>query len=273
MKSRRDVTVAIIGLSLDSAHQLREESLDGFAKSTGIHADLIPAMGSSTDQLAQAQRLLKQHATSPDIYVIDVVFPGALAEHLLNLEPYRDAGVRAHLPELLQNDTVDGRLVSLPFYLNVGMLYYRTDLLRKYHYQHPPETWAELESMAAKIQTGERAAGDSEFWGYVWQGGAYEGLTCNAIEWQASFGGGRIIEPDHRITVNGAQVAAALEMAARWPGTISPRSVLSYTEADSLNAFSAGHAAFLRHWSGGFPPAQSKRSAISGRCARTPASR
>ena len=61
--------------------------------------------------------------------MIDVIFPGALGEHLLDLTRYRDAGSRTHLPELLQNDTVQGRLVSLPFYVNVGMLYYRTDLL------------------------------------------------------------------------------------------------------------------------------------------------
>jgi trehalose/maltose transport system substrate-binding protein len=126
--------------------------------------------------------------------------------------------------------------------------------LSKYGYSRPPSTWDELETMAAKIQQGERAAGNQAFWGYVWQGAAYEGLTCNALEWQASFGGGRIIEPDGTISVNNPHARQALEKAARWVGSISPPSVLSYTESDSVNAFRAGNAAFLRHWSGGLPP-------------------
>src|SRR5207248_7697270 len=119
---------------------------------------------------------------------------------LQDLKPYDDGSVRRQLPELLRNDTVQGRLVSLPFYLNAGVLYYRTDLLKKYGFRHPPANWEELESMAARIQKGERAEGHAEFWGYVWQGGAYEGLTCNALEWQWSYGGGRIIEPESTIT-------------------------------------------------------------------------
>jgi trehalose/maltose transport system substrate-binding protein len=54
-------------------------------------------------------------------------------------------------------------------------------------------------------------------------------------------------------------------MAAHWVGSISPPSVLSYTESDSLNAFRSGNAAFLRYWSSGYSLSNREDSAVRGR--------
>ncbi len=259
------VALTIAGLSYTAANELQKEALDEFNRKTGIHVNVLPAWGTSTDQLNVALRTLKQHFGSPEVYVIDVIWPGALAHYLLDLTSYVKKEIRDQLPELLKNDSVGGRLVSFPFYLNVGMLYYRTDLLKKHGFHGPPGTWQDLERMAAKIQRAERAAGHPEFWGYVWQGSAYEGLTCNALEWQVSAGGGRVIEPDGTVSVDNPRSAAALRMAAGWVGSISPPTVLSYTESDSLNVFRSGNAAFLRYWSSGYSPASSADSPIQGR--------
>ncbi|HLK63235.1 MAG TPA: ABC transporter substrate-binding protein [Bryobacteraceae bacterium] len=261
----RPVRLTLVGLGLDAGERLKRDALDEFTHTSGTEVDLIPAWGTSSEQLPQISRLLSQHSNPPDVYVIDVVWPGTLGSELLDLSAYAGADAQAHLPALLQNDTVDGRLVALPFYVNVGMLYYRTDLLKKYGYQKPPSSWDELETMAARIQRGERAAGNEEFWGYVWQGGEYEGLTCDALEWQAAYGGGSIIERDGTVTVNNAGTREAMKKAAGWVGSISPKSVLSYTESDSLAVFTAGNAAFLRQWSGALSATRSGDIPIQGR--------
>ena len=69
------------------------------------------------------------------------------------------------------------------------------------------------------IQEGERKAGSNDFWGYVWQGRAYEGLTTNALEWIASNNGGTIIDDKGEITIDNPDAAEALKTAAGWVGT------------------------------------------------------
>jgi trehalose/maltose transport system substrate-binding protein len=116
--------------------------------------------------------------------------------------------------------------------------------------------------MAARIQAGERAKGKKEFWGYVWQGAADEGLTCDALEWQAAEGGGRIIEEDQTISVNNPRAIKAWQRAAHWVGTISPPGVVGYRQWDSLNVWMAGNAAFMRNWTSAYVESQAAASQI-----------
>src|SRR5712692_3329286 len=149
----------------------RNQEIDQFTHETGIRVEVLPAPEAAVDQLAMWRRLLENGATVPDVYSVDVIWPGILAENLIDLKAYvRAQEIAAHFPELLADNTVNGRLVALPYRLGTGMLFYRTDLLRRYGYRDPPTTWEELEKMAMRIQTGERASRRQNFWGFVWQG-------------------------------------------------------------------------------------------------------
>jgi trehalose/maltose transport system substrate-binding protein len=221
---------------------------DQFTKNTGIVVDFISGPESMTERLELYRRYLGAHSSTPDVYYIDVVWPAVLADETVDLNQYLAKEAGDQLETQLRNDTVNGRLTSMPFNTELGVLYYRADLLHKYGYRNPPATWDELEKMAARIQAGERADGNKDFWGYVWQGAAYEGLTCNALEWQVSYGGGNLIEPNGSITVNNPRAIEAMQRARRWIGTISPPSVVAFKEQDSRNLFHAGDAAFERDW-------------------------
>lgn len=219
-----------------------------FSQETGIRVDFIPGPESMTERLELYRRYLGAKSSTPDVYYIDVVWPAVLADQMVDLKQYLANESADQLEAQLRNDTVNGRLISMPFNTELGVLYYRADLLQKYGYRNPPATWDELEKMAARIQAGERAGGNKNFWGYVWQGAAYEGLTCNAFEWQASYGGGSIIEPNGSITVNNPRTIIAMKRARRWIGTISPPSVIAFKEQDSRNVLHSGDAAFARDW-------------------------
>ena len=239
-----------------------QEELREFTEQTGIRVNFPPSPESTRDQLAFRQELLGTGASGPDVYAIDVIWPGILKENFIDLKPYFSAEISRDFPAVVAAYTVDNKLVALPYRVNLGLLFYRTDLLRHYGYRAPPRTWDELETMAARIQAGERAKGNKEFWGFVWEGAAVEALTCNALEWQAAEAGGRIIEQDKTITVNNPHAIRAWQRAAGWVGSISPPSVVAYNDWDAQNVWIAGNAAFMRSWTIAYASSQATGSPI-----------
>jgi trehalose/maltose transport system substrate-binding protein len=242
--------------------EARQQELQQFTRETGIRVSLLPSPESARQKLVLWRELLGTGASGPDVYGLDVIWPGMLAEYFVDLKPYFANEVSVQFPAMTASYTVDNKLVAIAYRPDIGLLFYRTDLLRQYGYREPPKTWDELEIMAARIQAGERAKGKKEFWGFVWQGAADEGLTCDALEWQAAEGGGRIIEEDKTISVNNPQAIRTWQRAARWVGTISPPGVVGYREWDSLNVWVAGDAAFMRNWPSAYVDSQAPGSPI-----------
>jgi trehalose/maltose transport system substrate-binding protein len=242
--------------------EARQQELQQFTRETGIRVSLLPSPESARQKLVLWRELLGTGASGPDVYGIDVIWPGMLAENFVDLKPYFGNEVSLQFPALAGAYTVDNKVVAMAYRPDIGLLFYRTDLLRQYGYRDPPRTWDELEVMASRIQAGERAKGKKQFWGFVWQGAADEGLTCDALEWQAAEGGGRIIEDDKTISVNNPQAIRAWQRAARWVGSISPPGVVGYREWDSLNVWVAGDAAFMRNWPSAYADSQAVGSSI-----------
>jgi trehalose/maltose transport system substrate-binding protein len=140
------------------------EELRLFTTESGIRVEVLPAPESAVEQLATWRKLLEGAATVPDVYAVDVIWPTVLADHLVDLKPYVSGQeIAAHFPELIANNTVNGRLVALPYNMDTGLLFYRIDLLQQYGYRAPPKTWEELESMAARIQAGNAQKGTRTF--------------------------------------------------------------------------------------------------------------
>jgi len=258
-----EIAVACSGLGEELA--LCRHGVEGWEKETGNTAKIVTTPNSATARLALYEQLLAAHSDAVDVFQIDIVWPGLLGPDMIDLRKYIPQSVTAQdFPRIIEADTWHGKLVALPWLTNAGVLYYRTDLLQKYGLK-PPETWQELSQEAAIIQKRERAAGHSRFWGYVFQGKAYEGLTCDALEWVASFGGGTFVAPDGKITADNPDAANAIAWAASTVGTIAPVGVLNYEEEDARGVFQSGNAAFMRNWPYAWALAQSGESPIRGK--------
>ena len=191
---------------------------------------------------------LKNRDSHLDVFVMDVIWPAefASAGWALPLDRYFTASEQKRfLDAPITANRYSGAIFGVPLFIDAGVLYYRKDLLTKYHVA-PPRTWAELVSAAKKILA---AANDPQLVGYSGQFKQYEGLICNMMEFILGNGG--------KLWDDVAMVSALEQPAARAAvrfvrdriiGEISHPGVLAYEEPESLALFTEGRAIFHRNW-------------------------
>ncbi|HZX94839.1 MAG TPA: ABC transporter substrate-binding protein [Myxococcales bacterium] len=198
-----------------------------------------------------------------DVFAIDVIWAPefARAGWLADLSAFfPQQGLRAQfLPAAAEAASLEGRTYAVPWFVDVGLLYYRKDLVPR-----APRTYAELERFARAAM--ERQPGVA---GFLWQGRQYEGLNCNFFE--AGWGHGAPQAPEGRILLT----TAAAEAGLRWlRGTLdsglSPRSVLSSAEEETRRAFQDGRAVFLRNWPYVWAQVQAPGSPVRGKVGFAP---
>src|SRR6266540_1387282 len=182
-----------------------------------------------------------------DVLMLDVIWVPEFAQAgwLLDLTPFlAPAELTPHFPAAIEPAIRNGRVWALPWFMNVGLLYYRKDLLDKYGLR-PPETYAELVRHVGRIKSGER---DPALDGFLWQGKQYEGMVVNVLEglWA---NGTRVLgesgtvfpEPDRAEEVL-AFLRALIESG------VSPPWVTAADEELTRRGFQDGRAIFLRNW-------------------------
>ena len=228
------VTISCGSVGVD--FEFCKKHTDEWAKKTGHTVKLFTQPQSTTDILALFRQMFAAKSADLDIIMVDVVWPGVIKDHLIDLKKYSKGAEKAHFERIVANNTSNGQLLAMPWFTDAGLMYYRKDLLEKYKLT-APTTWEEMAAAAKTIQEGERKGGAADFQGFVFQGKAYEGLTCNGVEWLYSFGGGNIVDDTGKVTVNNPQAVAALTAAKSWIGTIAPTGVLNYAEEEARGVF------------------------------------
>jgi trehalose/maltose transport system substrate-binding protein len=182
-----------------------------------------------------------------DVMMLDCIWVPefARAGWLHDLSPAVSPDERAaHFPSAIDAATFQDRIWALPWIMNVGLLYYRADLLARHGFR-PPETHAE---MAEQIRAVRAREGRPDLLGYLWQGKQYEGLTVNALEalWAA---GTDVLGPDSRVFPDPAAAARALGALHALIATgLSPAWVTAADEESTRRPFGQGDALFLRSW-------------------------
>ncbi len=182
-----------------------------------------------------------------DVMMLDVIWvpefarAGWLLDLTASLPP---AELAAHFPAALEAGTYEDRLWAVPWIMNVGLLYYRADLLARYGLR-PPETYEELVTQVRRIQAGER---NPRLDGFLWQGKQYEGLVVNVVEglWA---NGTRLLDGEGTLFPDPARAEETLAFLRMLIETgVSPPWVTAGDEELTRRAFGDGRAIFLRSW-------------------------
>jgi len=190
---------------------------------------------------------LEGRAAGFDVLMVDVIWTAefARAGWLLDLTDRWPAAERGeHFEATVATAMLDGRVWAVPWVMNVGLLYYRSDLLDASGFA-PPRSYEELAHQARVVM--ERAA-DRRLGGFVWQGRQYEGLVVNVLEelWAR---GVELVATNGRVLVDLDGAAAALAFRRRLlTDGISPSLVTGADEEQTRREFGAGRAVFLRNW-------------------------
>lgn len=249
---------------------LRNQIAD-WEKETGVAVEILSVPNNGSEILAIAQQNLAAQNPDVDIYPMDIVWQGMLGRYFIDLQEHFPAEeIARYNPAAIEANMIGGRLVGIPFYGDISMFYYRTDLLEKYGFGGPPATWTELREMSEKIQEGERAAGNQNFWGFVFPGAVFEGFACDIVEWLAGNDAGTWVDKDGNVTADTPNVREILEIVTKFPGQISPPGVTSYMNDDARGFFQSGNAAFMRNWPFAYAMGQSPDSPIRDKFAVGP---
>ncbi|MFQ5890851.1 MAG: ABC transporter substrate-binding protein [Gemmatimonadota bacterium] len=207
---------------------------------------------------------LNAGASDPDILQLDVIWTPefAAAGWILPLDRFGPEVESFFPPTIEANRWGDGKLYALPWFVDVGMLYWRTDLM-----DAPPVTFEELSRKAARARREHGLP-----YGVLWQGARYEGLVTVFLEVAGGFGGS-IMDPEGRVTVDSEAAVRALRFMrdAIYRDEVVPRTTLTWQEEQTRFGFQNGQAAFMRNWPYAYALMQdSAKSRVAGRFAVAP---
>jgi multiple sugar transport system substrate-binding protein len=227
-----------------------------------IHVSIQSVQAGTNDLTTIERNVLKAQSAAIDIFSIDVTTVAEFASQNWIIpisEQQWPLQERAnYLTSALNACTFKGQLWAAPYRTDVGLIYYRADLVST-----PPTRWEDLTDMTKQVMAQKHPS--ALRYGYVWQASQYEGLVCNFDEVLRGYGGS-ILDPHDptKVTVNSPEGQQALTTMVGWTKSIfTPPDIATYTEEVSRQTWESGQAIFMRNWPYVYADAQKNMRAHS----------
>lgn len=249
--------VVASGLDVTGSGGVRQQLIEEWnRRHTGNkdqQAKLVELPGGADQQRSQLLGALQSGSARYDVVNLDITWIPEFAEAGL-ISPMREGadGVDLDFIKRVHATTVwKGRSYARPFNTDVGLLYYRPDLLTAAGIQtgrQPTAAWIwdDLYASVGTLALSPERTDDRAGW--TTQLKQYEGLTANTIEAFAS-AGVELADSEGRYKSSPEQLKKGLDelLDRARLGRIQP-AALSSDETSTLTDFAAGRAVFLRHW-------------------------
>ncbi|MGB6298894.1 MAG: ABC transporter substrate-binding protein [Rivularia sp. (in: cyanobacteria)] len=267
-QTQQPVTLNLLMTAPDAEPWKQGIIKDFETKNPGIKIEIIEGPN-ATDLLENLYTSAFILGDSPyDLINMDVVWTPkfAAANWLLDLtDKITEAELAAFSEKDVEGRRYKGKLYAIPMRSDVGMLYYREDLLKEAGF-NPPESFDDLVTISQNLK--EKGKVD---WGYVWQGKQYEGLAAMFVEILEGFGGYWVNPETLEVGLDKPQTVEAIEfLKSTIASQISPPGVTTYQEEETRQIFQNGNSVFLRNWPYVWPLANKESSAINGKIAIKP---
>jgi multiple sugar transport system substrate-binding protein len=263
------VTFAVGGAPNELAYWMKV--IQAFERQSSIQVEMLRKPTNTDHQRQSLIISLKAEMRDPDVFLMDVAWVGLFTAAGW-LEPLgEDFDQSSFFEEVIEAvDTADGKLVSLPIYMDGGVLYYRQDLLELSGLTGPPKTWDELLFSAQRVQEQIRRE-NPDFYGFVWTGAQYEGLITVFMEFAGAEGGFIRKGPGIRLTSSENLAAVSFMRDLIWKQMISPpNTYTNMREEEVRRYFQEGNAMYERNWPYAWSLHQSKESKVRGRTGVAP---
>jgi len=183
-----------------------------------------------------------------DIFSIDQIWVPRIAKRAENLSGYfTDDELSNLLKPAMETCIYNGKLCSMPLFLDIGIMYYRKDLISRIpNYKKIEKSlsegikWEKLIELSQKIHSK---------YAYVFQGKNYEGLVCNFLEFigeHQNFKSKNLFS-----SLNNNKIISRINLIKNMINRSKkiPKEVLNFEEASSFRYAIKNDIPFFRGWS------------------------
>jgi multiple sugar transport system substrate-binding protein len=216
--------------------------------SQGYKATLTEFPASADQQRSQFIQRQQAKSDDCDVFSSDVVWTAEFASQkwLYDLTPYINQAKSKYIAAPLETVHYGGKYWGVPETSDAAFIYYRGST--------PPATWQQVYSQAKKSG------------GFVYQGAPYEGLTCNYLELAFAAGGSVLSADGKKSTINSPQNIKALQlMVSGIKSGAAPKSVTTYMEPETDQAWTSGRYGLMRNWTYAYAADNKAPSKVAGK--------